>query len=88
MRWRSLLHLANDLPNLKRDVKQPLDKLEEINLETNEDPPPTFISRNITLNEKESYIYFLIHNLDIFAWTYFDMPGFNRKVTLLDDRIG
>lgn len=45
MRWRSLLHLANDLPNLKRDVKQPLDKLEEINLETNEDPPPSFISR-------------------------------------------
>ena len=52
----------------------------QINLGTEEDPRPTFVSATLTLEERESYNSFLMEFRDCFAWTYKEMPGLNPRV--------
>jgi len=52
-----------------------VDELVEINLGTDEDPCPAFVSATLTPEERESYRTFLMEFRDCFAWTYKEMPG-------------
>ena len=56
------------------------DPLQEINLETEDDPRPTFI--NGLLEEPiKSEIIALLHDFrDCFAWHYHEMPGLDRRL--------
>ena len=57
-----------------------VDELVEINLGTEDDPRPTFVSASLTLQERESYREFLIEFRDCFAWSYKEMPGLDPQV--------
>ena len=57
-----------------------IDELVEINLGTEEDPRPTFVSASLTPEERENYREFLMEFRDCFAWTYKEMPGLDTQV--------
>jgi hypothetical protein len=57
-----------------------VDELVEINLGTDDDPRPTFVSATLTLEEHESYQTFLMEFQDCFAWSYKEMPGLDPRV--------
>ncbi|KAI5340149.1 hypothetical protein L3X38_019423 [Prunus dulcis] len=57
-----------------------LDELKELNLGTNEDPRPSFVSALFNPSEEESYHQLLLEYKDVFAWTYKEMPGLDPKV--------
>ena len=57
-----------------------IDELVEINLGTEEDPRPTFVSATLTSQERESYRQFLMEFRDCFAWTYKEVPGLDPRV--------
>ncbi|KAI5340165.1 hypothetical protein L3X38_019439 [Prunus dulcis] len=59
-----------------------LDELKELNLGTNEDPRPIFVSALLNPSEEESYHQLLFEYRDVFAWTYKEMPGLNPKVAV------
>jgi hypothetical protein len=56
------------------------DELVEVNLGTEEEPRPTFVSSALTPLEKESYREFLMEFRDCFAWSYKEMPGLDPRV--------
>jgi hypothetical protein len=58
-----------------------IDELVEINLGTEDDPRPTFVSATLTLEEHESYQTFLTEFQDYFAWNYKEMLGLDPEVT-------
>lgn len=43
-------------------------KLPDANLGLNEEPPPTFITRNMSPEGKETYFGFIKHDQDISVW--------------------
>ncbi|XP_060968195.1 uncharacterized protein LOC133035834 [Cannabis sativa] len=59
-----------------------VDDLVEINLGTEDDPKPVFVSALLSEEELPQYIQVLRENKDVFAWLYRDMPGLNRKVVV------
>jgi len=63
------------------DGNQPTtDELEEINIGTDDDPRPIFISKRLSKESKKEYHKFLSANKDIFAWSYEEMPGLDPMV--------
>lgn len=50
-----------------------------MNLGTEENPEPTYLSKELTHEEREQYIALLIRNKDCFAWNYKQMPGLDPK---------
>ncbi|CAL9028938.1 unnamed protein product, partial [Prunus brigantina] len=56
------------------------DPLQEINLGTEEDPRPTFISALLEEPLRSEIITLLHEFRDCFAWHYHEMPGLDRKL--------
>ncbi|CAL8134883.1 unnamed protein product [Prunus armeniaca] len=56
-----------------------VDKLEELNLGTGEDPRPIFVSTFLNPSEEELDHQLLLEYKDVFAWTYKEMPGLDPK---------
>ncbi|CAL8174769.1 unnamed protein product [Prunus armeniaca] len=56
------------------------DPLQEINLGTEEDPRPTFVSALLEEPLKTKIIALLHDFKDCFAWHYHEMPGLDRKL--------
>ncbi|KAI5347392.1 hypothetical protein L3X38_015271 [Prunus dulcis] len=59
-----------------------VDELQEINLGTDEEPRPIFVSALLTPNELENYKCLLQEYRDVFAWGYQDMPGLDPNVAV------
>jgi hypothetical protein len=60
---------------LEDEVQLTIDELIEINLRTEHDPRPTFVSASLTPEERENYWEFLMEFHDCFAWSYKEMLG-------------
>jgi len=56
--------------------------LKELNLGTNEEPRPIYVSASLTLEEEKQYLKLLSEYKDVFAWSYKEMPGFDPKVAV------
>jgi ribonuclease HI/transposase InsO family protein len=69
-------------PELEDGVQATIDELTEINLGTEDEPRPTFISASLTEEERENYKALLYRNRDIFAWSYKEMPGLDVDVAV------
>ena len=59
-----------------------VDELREINLGTDEDPMPIYVSALLTQEEVQKYTQLLHEYKDVFAWKYQDMPGLDPKVAV------
>nr|XP_051211175.1 uncharacterized protein LOC127328628 [Lolium perenne] len=67
-------------PELEDGGQPTVDELVEINLGTEDDPRPTFVSATLTEEEREGYRCFLMEYRDCFAWNYKEMPGLDPRV--------
>ena len=62
-------------PNKEAQI-QPEEELEEVSLKASlGSPNPVFISSQLTTQEKEQLVALLKRYVDVFAWTYEEMPG-------------
>ncbi|KAI5338030.1 hypothetical protein L3X38_017301 [Prunus dulcis] len=74
---------VHDAPAALEDGRQvTVDELKQLNLGTNEDPRPIFVSALLNPSEEESYYQLLLEYKDVFAWTYKEMPGLDPKVAV------
>ncbi|XP_060200095.1 uncharacterized protein LOC132628316 [Lycium barbarum] len=69
-------------PELEEGVKTTVDSLKEVNLGTDEDPRPTYLSDFLTGDEEDTYMEILKEYRDVFAWSYKEMPGLDPKVAV------
>ncbi|XP_070041508.1 uncharacterized protein [Nicotiana tomentosiformis] len=69
-------------PELEEGVKAMIDALKEVNLGTDEEPRPTYISALLAIDEESTYIELLKEFKDVFAWIYKEMPGLDPKVAV------
>ncbi|XP_070042509.1 uncharacterized protein [Nicotiana tomentosiformis] len=67
-------------PELQERVKTIVDALKEVNLGTEEEPRPTYLSALLEVDEEGTYIELLKEFRDVFAWSYKEMPGLDPKV--------
>jgi hypothetical protein len=51
------------------------EKREDLNLGTEEEPKKVLISGTLSPTEKEQIVAILREYVDVFAWSYEDMPG-------------
>ncbi|KAA0052799.1 uncharacterized protein E5676_scaffold148G00410 [Cucumis melo var. makuwa] len=66
---------TEDAPQSLEDGGQStVDELKEVNLGTIEEPRPTFISASLSSEEEGKYMSLLVEYMDIFAWSYKEMP--------------
>ncbi|KAH7866496.1 hypothetical protein Vadar_021161 [Vaccinium darrowii] len=72
---------AEDAPP-ELGVKSTVDDLKEINLGTEDNPRPTYISASLTPEEEVAYIELLREYRDVIAWSYKEMPAWLGGVTL------
>ncbi|XP_031099703.1 uncharacterized protein LOC116003902 [Ipomoea triloba] len=74
---------AEDAPHdLEEGVRAAIDELKEVDLGTPENPRPIFISTLLSNEDEEIYITLLKEYIDVFAWTYKEMPGLDPKVAI------
>ncbi|XP_070054487.1 uncharacterized protein [Nicotiana tomentosiformis] len=59
-----------------------IDTLNEVNLGTDEEPRPTYLSALLAIDEESTYIELLKEFKDVFAWSYKEMPGLDPKVAV------
>ena len=57
-----------------------IDELVEINLGSEDDLKPTFLSAQLTQEENEAIQSILVEYIDCFAWSYKEMPGLDMEV--------
>ena len=57
-------------PELEEGVKITIDPLKEVNLGTDEDPKPTYLSAFLEIDEEVAYMNILKEYRDVFAWSY------------------
>ena len=57
-------------------------ELKELNLGTNENPRPIYVSMLLSSFEEKSYFELLLNYKDVFAWSYKEMPGLDPKVAV------
>ncbi|XP_015170846.1 uncharacterized protein [Solanum tuberosum] len=69
-------------PELEERVKTTIDPLKEVNLGTDENPRPTYLSSFLEVDEEIAYMNILREYRDVFAWSYKEMPGLNPKVAV------
>ncbi|XP_060210431.1 uncharacterized protein LOC132637344 [Lycium barbarum] len=69
-------------PELEEGVKTTVDSLKEVNLGTDEDPRPTYLSAFLTGDEEDTYMEILKEYRDVFAWSYKEIPGLDPKVAV------
>ena len=58
------------------------DKVTQVNLGDEPNPKPIFISESLSPPEKEDLISLMREYIDVFAWNYEDMPGFDPQVAM------
>lgn len=58
------------------------DKITQINMETEENPKPIFISETLTTAEREDFVALIWEYIGIFTWSYKNMPGLDPQVTM------
>jgi hypothetical protein len=73
--------LKNALKQLEKEPNT-VDELAEINLGTEEDPRPTFISASLPEEAADRLKTFLKSYMDCFAWSYKEMPGLDPDVAV------
>nr|GMD60393.1 uncharacterized protein LOC109150426 [Ipomoea batatas] len=74
---------AEDAPHeLEEGVRAAIDELKEVDLGTLENPRPIFISTLLSNEDEEIYVTLLKEYIDVFAWTYKEMPGLDPKVAV------
>ncbi|KAA0031666.1 uncharacterized protein E6C27_scaffold139G004460 [Cucumis melo var. makuwa] len=72
---------AEDVPQSLEDGGQSIvDELKEVNLDTMEEPCPTFISASLSSEKESKYMSLLTEYKDIFASSYKEMSGLNPKI--------
>lgn len=58
----------------------PKDELEEVNLGAEPgNPKPIFISNQLSAQEREQLVELLKKYMDVFTWTYDEMPGLDPR---------
>jgi len=77
--------IAKNAPKeLEEGGQNQIDELVEINLETEEDPRPTYISASLPNDKQEQLTSFLREYIDCFAWNYHEMPGLDPGLQTQD----
>nr|GLL46618.1 uncharacterized protein LOC104648515 [Ipomoea trifida] len=67
---------AEEAPHeLEEGVRAVIDELKEVDLGTLENPRPIFISILLSNEDEKIYVELLKEYIDVFAWTYKEMPG-------------
>ena len=56
--------------------------LKVLNLGTDEEPRPTYISASLTPEEEKQYFDLLSEYKDVFAWSYKEMLGLDPRVAI------
>jgi len=81
---RSLDQHLNALWDIRFEQRGPPteDKVTQINLGDETNLKPIFISESLSLSEKEDLVSLVREYIDIFAWNYEDMPGFDPQVAM------
>ena len=69
-------------PQIEDGGQATVDELQEINLGTNEDPKPIFVSALLTPEKFQDYKNLLEEYKDVFAWGYQDMPGLDPSLAI------
>ena len=69
-------------PKLVEGVTITIDPLKEVNLDTDEDPKPTYLSAFLEIDEEVAYMNILKEYRDVFAWSYKEMPELNPRVAV------
>ncbi|XP_070039747.1 uncharacterized protein [Nicotiana tomentosiformis] len=74
---------AKDAPlELEEGVKAMIDNLKEVNLGTDEEPRPTYLSALLEVDEESTYIALIKEFRDVFSWSYKEIPGLDHKVAV------
>ena len=72
-----------ETPQVFEDGGQAIvDELKELNLGTNEDLRPIYVSMLLSHSEEKSYFELFLDYKDVFAWSYKEMPGLDPKVAV------
>ena len=58
------------------------DELKEINLGTDKEPRPIYVSSLLTLEEESKYFELLMEYKDVFTWTYKEMSGLDPTIAV------
>ena len=58
------------------------DKVVQINMGDEANPKPIFVSQSLSLQEQEELVALLHEYIDVFAWSYGDMPGLDPQVAI------
>ena len=61
-------------------VSPPFDELETVDLGTADQPKEMRIGTTLSADERNSLLRLLRSYLDVFAWSYEDMPGLNPSI--------
>ncbi|KAG9447596.1 hypothetical protein H6P81_013724 [Aristolochia fimbriata] len=59
-----------------------IDQLKKVNLGTEDDPRPTFLSASLSVTEEKDYMALLSEYKDVFAWSYTEMPGLDPTIAI------
>ena len=54
----------------------------QVNLGSQDHPKPIFLSESLSLTEKEELIILVKEYIDVFAWSYEDMPGLDPQIAM------
>ena len=65
---------------VEEEPKESSQELEEVNLVDEATTKVTKVGTRLSTVLKSRIVEFLKQNLDVFAWTYEDMPGIDNKV--------
>ncbi|KAM2599740.1 hypothetical protein TB2_038112 [Malus domestica] len=69
-------------PQLEDGGQATVDDLKELNLGTEEEQKPIFVSALLRADEIEEYYQLLSEYKDVFAWTYKEMPGLDPVIAV------
>jgi hypothetical protein len=58
------------------------DQVIQVNLGTEDNPKPIFISESLSPLEKEGITALAKEFMDVFAWSYEDMPGLDPQIAM------
>ncbi|KAM1666585.1 hypothetical protein ACFX2K_046163 [Malus domestica] len=69
-------------PQLEDGRQATIDDLKELNLGTEEEQKPIFVSALLRADEIDEYYQLLSEYKDVFAWTYKEMPGLDPVIAV------
>ena len=64
-----------------------MDELKEVNLGSEGEHRPTYISAYLSEEETQAYISFPKEYRDVFAWNYNEISGFDLKSQFIDRQL-